>query len=212
LKLLNPQIQHVEQSSSPYQKQVLTLQLITISWMGVEAAVAILAALRSHSVVLLGFGADSGIELLSAMVVYVRFKNASRISEAIAARITGLLLFALAAFILAGSVLAFANPAFRPEPSYVGIALLIAAAIIMPWLSRQKRMLAAQAGSASLKADAVQSAMCGYLAWIALIGLVANVLFKASWADPLAALLLLPIVLKEGWEALQTRSCPDCGL
>jgi len=178
----------------------------------VEAAVAILAALRSHSVVLLGFGADSGIELLSAMVVYVRFKNASRISEAIAARITGLLLFALAAFILAGSVLAFANPAFRPEPSYVGIALLIAAAIIMPWLSRQKRMLAAQAGSASLKADAVQSAMCGYLAWIALIGLVANVLFKASWADPLAALLLLPIVLKEGWEALQTRSCPDCGL
>jgi divalent metal cation (Fe/Co/Zn/Cd) transporter len=181
-------------------------------WMCAEAAIAIAAALHAHSVALLGFGADSGIEFLSALVVYLRFKRASSISETMAARITGLLLFFLAAFILAGSVLAFTNPTFPLEPSYVGVALLIAAAIVMPWLSRQKRMLAAKASSASLKADAVQSAMCGYLAWIALIGLLANVLFEAPWADPLTALLILPIVVKEGWEALQGKSCSDCGL
>jgi divalent metal cation (Fe/Co/Zn/Cd) transporter len=209
---LNTWTHHIESHPTGYQKRIVSLQIITMVWMCAEAAIAIAAALRAHSVALLGFGADSGIEFLSALVVYLRFKRTSSISETVAARITGLLLFSLAAFILAGSVLAFTSPAFRPEPSYVGIALLIAAAIVMPWLSRQKRMLAAKASSPSLKADAVQSAMCGYLAWIALIGLVANVLFKASWADPLAALLLLPIIIREGWEALRGKSCPDCGL
>jgi hypothetical protein len=79
------------------------------------------AALRAHSVAFLGFGADSGIELVSAFVVFLRFKNISHIDEKRAARINGLLLFALAAFILGSSFLAFTNPRFRPEPSYLGI-------------------------------------------------------------------------------------------
>ena|SRR5229473_6012107 len=87
---------------------------------------------------------------------------------------------------------------FSPEPSYLGIGLLVAAVIVMPWLSNQKRSLAARISSASLKADAVQSSMCGYLAWIALGGLALNAFFKLSWADPVAALLLLPIVVREG--------------
>jgi divalent metal cation (Fe/Co/Zn/Cd) transporter len=209
---LSTQIHHIDSHPSGYEKRILSLQIITMLWMCAEAAIAIVAAVHARSVALLGFGADSVIEFLSALVVYLRFQRAYSISETMAARITGVLLLALAAFILAGSVLAFASPAFRPEPSALGVALLIAAAIVMPWLSRQKRLLAAKAGSASLKGDAVQSAMCGYLAWIALIGLGANVLFKASWADPLAALLLLPIVVREGREALQGKSCSDCGL
>ena len=175
-----------------------------------EAAIAIFAAMRAHSVALLGFGADSGIELASAFVVFLHFKRISRVDEKKAAQITGLLLFALAAFILASSILAFTNPHFRPEPSYLGIALLIAAAIVMPWLSRAKRTLAAKTNSSALKADAVQSSMCAYLAWIALAGLILNALFKFSWADPTAALLLLPIVVREGWEALQGKPCSDC--
>ena len=209
LKGLNTQLQSIEQSTSLYQKQIVSLQLITILWMCAEAAIAIFAALRAHSVALLGFGADSGIELVSALVVLARFKKVSRINEDRAARIAGLLLFALAAFILGSSILAFANPRFRPQPSYLGIALLIAAAIIMPWLSTQKRTLAANTNSGSLKADAVQSSMCAYLAWIALGGVVVNAVFKISWADPIAALLLLPIILREGWEAMQGKSC-DC--
>ena len=135
----------------------------------------------------------------------LRFKRVSQISEERAARITGLLLFALAAFIFGSSLLAFRNPSFRPQPSYLGIALLIAAAIIMPWLSRQKRTLAAKASSGALMADAAQSSMCAYLAWIALGGLVLNAMFKISW--PIQALLLLPIILREGWEAMQGKSC-----
>lgn len=192
------------------QKQILWLQLITIAWMCVEASVAIFAAMRAHSVALLGFGADSGIELLSASVVLLRFRGISHVSEKHAARIAGLLLFALAAFILGSSILAFTNPGFRPQASYLGIGLLVAAAIMMPWLSRQKRALAATAKSRSLTADAVQSAMCGYLAWIALGGLVLNAAFKISWADPTAALLLLPIVVREGWESMRGNASCDC--
>ncbi len=147
---------------------------------------------------------------MSAFVVFLRFRKASHLKEERAARITGLLLFALAVFILGSSIVAFANSAYRPQPSYLGIALLIAAAIVMPWLSRQKRMLAAKTSSGALKADAIQSSMCAYLAWIALGGLVVNAIFKVSWADPIAALLLLPIILREGWEAIQGKSCADC--
>jgi divalent metal cation (Fe/Co/Zn/Cd) transporter len=210
LRLLSTQFQCVEESSSPYQKQVILLQLVTIVWMCAEAAIAVFAALRAHSLALLGFGADSGIELVSALVVFLQFRKVSHINEKRAARITGILLFALAAFIVGSSIVAFTNPLFKPQPSYLGIALLIAAAVVMPWLSTQKRMLAAKVGSGSLRADAVQSSMCAYLAWIALGGLVLNAVLKISWADPAAALLLLPIILREGWEATQGKSCRDC--
>lgn len=191
------------------ERQIALLQAITILWMCVEAAVAIFAALRAHSVALLGFGADSGIELASALIVYLRFKQISRINETRAARIAGLLLFLLAAFIVGSSIVAFTNPRFQPEPTYLGVALLFAAGIVMPWLAAQKRILAAKVNSGSLKADAVQSSMCAYLAWIALGGLLLNALFKFSWADPAAALLLLPIVLREGWEAMRGKPCCD---
>jgi divalent metal cation (Fe/Co/Zn/Cd) transporter len=178
--------------------------------MCVEAAVAVFAALRAQSVALLGFGLDSGIELMSAFVVLMRFKPGSHLNEKSAARLTGLLLFALAVFILLSSILALTNPRFKPEPSYLGIGLLIAAAFAMPWLASQKRRLAAEAKSTSLKADAVQSSMCAYLAWIALGGLILNALFNLSWADPAAALLLVPIVIREGWESMQGKSCANC--
>ena len=177
--------------------------------MCIEASVSLFAAMRAHSVALLGFGADSAIELASAFVVFLRFKGASRVfvSEKRAAQITGLLLVALAVFILGSSILAFANPRFRPEPSCLGIGLLVAAAIVMPWPSIQKKALATKSISGALKADAVQSSMCAYLAWIALGGLVLNATFRFSWADPMAALLLLPIVVRESWEVMQEKRC-----
>jgi divalent metal cation (Fe/Co/Zn/Cd) transporter len=210
LKTLNTQFQYAEQNTAPYQRKIVLLQLITIIWMCAEAAVAIFAAIRAHSVALLGFGSDSTIELASALVVLWRFKRISRLSETIASRINGLLLFILAAFVLGSSILVLAGTRFRPEPSYLGIGLLIAAVIVMPWLSNQKRSLAARISSASLRADAVQSSMCGYLAWIALGGLALNAFFKLSWADPVAALLLLPIVVREGWDAIHGKYCSDC--
>lgn len=175
-----------------------------------EAAIAIFAAIRANSVALLGFGADSGIELASAFVVFLRFNKHAYLGETVAARITGILLFVLGAFIVVSSTAALTNPRLRPEPTYLGIILLIAAAIAMPWLAHQKRLLAAKVGSGSLKADATQSSMCAYLAWIALSGLLLNTIFKLSWADPVAALFLLPIIMREGWDAMHGKHCSDC--
>jgi divalent metal cation (Fe/Co/Zn/Cd) transporter len=207
---LSTQFQLIEHSTSQYEKQIVSLQLITILWMCAEAAIAIFAATRAHSVALLGFGADSAIEIASALVVLLRFKRISFLKETITSRITGLLLFVLAAFILGTSLLTFRNPRFRSESSYLGIGVLFAATIVMPWLASQKRRLSARTGSGSLKADAVQSSMCAYLAGIALGGLVLNALFNLPCADPAAALLLLPIVIREGREAMQGKTCADC--
>jgi divalent metal cation (Fe/Co/Zn/Cd) transporter len=139
----------------------------------------------AHRVALIGFGADSGIALASAFIVFLRFKKVSRISEN-DGRLNCWSFAVRAGRILGGSILAFASPRFRAESTCLGIALLIAAAIVMPWLSSKKRTLAAKTNSSALKADAVQSSMCAYLAWIALGGLLLNATFKFSWADLMA--------------------------
>jgi len=77
----------------------------------------------------------------------------------------------------------------------------------MPWLATRKRKLAAITSSAALKADAVESALCGYMAWIALAGLAVNAIWGKSWADPAAALALLPLIVREGWEARKGKPC-----
>jgi divalent metal cation (Fe/Co/Zn/Cd) transporter len=81
--------------------------------------------------------------------------------------------------------------------------------VFMPLLAREKRRLSAATGSAALRADAVQSALCAYLSLIALTGLAINAIWNAKWADPIAALAVLPLILREGWEALRGKTC-DC--
>ena len=93
------------------------------------------------------------------------------------------------------------------RPSPIGIALFVLMAMIMPWPAAQKRHLSIATGSAALRADAAESAVCGYLALIALAGLVVNALWKVSWADPIAALPLLPLILLEEWEAWKAKPC-----
>ena len=83
----------------------------------------------------------------------------------------------------------------------------MAAAIFMPWLARKKRLLSASTGSAALRADAAESALCGYLSLIASAGLILNSAWHARWADPIAALAIVPFILREGWEAVQGRAC-----
>jgi len=189
-------------------RRILRLQVITIAWMTVEAVVSLGTAWRSHSPALLAFGGDSLIELLSAAVVFWRFRF--DLKEARAARIAGVLLFALAGLVILTSVLNFIG--YREaQRSLMGIGILLAAAVVMPWLASRKRQLAATTSSAALKADAVESALCGYMAWIALVGLAINAIWGKSWADPLAALALTPLILREGWEAARSsRLCCDC--
>jgi divalent metal cation (Fe/Co/Zn/Cd) transporter len=180
--------------------------LITIAWMCVEVAVSAVSAVRAHSIALLAFGGDSAVELFSAFVVLLRF-GGTALSEHRASRIAAGLLTVLAAFIMMGSIASFLYPGLRPDVSYPGIVLLLAAAVIMPWLAKQKRALAFQTGSAALKADATQSSVCAYMAWIALAGLACNAVFHISWADPLAALALTPLVIYEARETWRGKGC-----
>jgi len=186
---------------SDVSRKVLQLQVITFIWMSVEALVSLGTAWTSHSPALFAFGGDSLIELLSAAVVFCRFRFA--LGEARAARIAGGLLFALAGFVVVTSVLNLFG--YREaQRSLLGIGILLAAAVMMPWLASRKRKLAIVTSSAALKADAAESALCGYMAWIAVAGLVVNALWNKPWADPLAALALTPLILREGWEAVHS--------
>jgi divalent metal cation (Fe/Co/Zn/Cd) transporter len=179
-------------------------------WMSAEAAVSLAAAWTAHSPALLSFGSDSAVELLSAAVVLRRFHRPSGDSEAEerASKIAGALLLVLAAFVILASALALLG-VVEARPSPVGIALLILAVVVMPWLARQKRRLSGFTGSAALRADAAESAVCGYLALIASVGLAVNAIWGVRWADPVAALALLPLILREGWQAMKGEPCCD---
>ncbi len=198
-----------ENTASPEVLQrVIWIQTLTLIWMSVEAAVSLGAAWMARSPALLAFGGDSAVELLSAAVVFWHFSSPSRREhgEERAGRIAGGLLFVLAAFVVTTSVLTLSGHV-EARPSPIGIAMLVLAAMIMPWLAAQKRRLSTTTASAALRADAAESAVCGYLALIALAGLVVNAVWKVSWADPVAALALLPLIVREGWEARKGKPC-----
>jgi len=189
-------------------RRVRTLQAITVVWMGAETALCLFAAWQARSPALLAFGGDSAIELASAVIVLCRFSAnpALEHAERRAAQIAGTLLFALVPCVIAVSVMALVGYG-EAKPNLLGIGVLVAAAVFMPWLAKQKRRLSVETGSAALRADAVESAVCGYLSLIALSGLIVNWVGHISWADPAAALLLIPLVLREAWEAVKGNSC-----
>lgn len=196
-------------SASDADRQVRRIQAITIIWMSVEAAVSLRVAWTARSPALLAFGGDSFIELFSAVVVLWRFAVAkgSESAERRAAIVAGVLLFGLAVFVAAASTITLLGWS-EPKPTRLGIAILLLAAVFMPWLAKKKRSLAALTGSTAVKADATESAMCGYLSLIALAGLILNAVWHTSGADPVAAVCLLPFIVREGWEAIQGKH--DC--
>jgi divalent metal cation (Fe/Co/Zn/Cd) transporter len=192
-------------------RRIRQIQTVTIAWMTVEAAVSLSAAWMARSPALLAFGGDSAIELLSAIVVLWRFRTHAdpEQSEKHAARIAGILLLILAAYVAVVSALTLLGYS-EPKTTYVGIAVLVAATAVMPWLAREKRKLSAITGSAALRADAAESALCAYLALVALIGLGINAIWHIWWADPIAALVIVPLILWEGWEAMRGKACGCC--
>lgn len=189
-------------------QRVIRIQNLTVLWMSVEAVAALAAAWMARSPALLAFGGDSAIELISALVVRRRFQIPAvhDQAESRAARIAGFLLFALAACVVIESAVTLVGHA-EPGQSYLGISVLTVAAIFMPWLAKEKRRLSAVTQSAALRADAAESALCGYLSVIALVGLAVNAIWHLPWADPFAALCLIPFIVREGWEA--ARGEPD---
>jgi divalent metal cation (Fe/Co/Zn/Cd) transporter len=188
---------------------VLWLQGVTLAWMLVELGVSAYAAATAHSPVMLAFGSDSLVELLSASVVILQWIPGMSISERRAGRTAGALLFVLALVVAAVTVSSFALR-WRPETSRAGIGITLAALIAMPVLAGLKRREARRSGNAALAADAVQSATCAYLALIALVGLTINAAFHIAWFDSLAALAAIPLLIKEGRTAWQGHACGCC--
>src|ERR1700684_2034662 len=186
------------------------IQTVTIVWMTVEAAVSLSAAWKARSPALLAFGGDSAIELLSAVAVLWRFRTyAQERSEKRVARIAAALLFILAAYVAVVSAMTLVGHR-EASTTYWGIAILIGAAVIMPWLAKEKRRLSAITGSAALRADAAQSGLCAYLSVIALVGLGINAIWHIWWADPIAALAIVPLILWEGRQAMRGKACGCC--
>jgi divalent metal cation (Fe/Co/Zn/Cd) transporter len=188
-------------------RHIHRVQTITIAWMSIEAAVSLWAAWMARSPVLAAFGGDSSIELLSAVVVLWRFRtHASEHAEQLAARIAGGLLFALAVSVVLASVMSLLGYS-QPKPSYLGMPVLVGAAIIMPVLAKEKRRLSALTGSAALRADAAESSLCAYLSIIALMGLAVHAIWHVAWADPVAAFVIAPLILFEAREAMRGKAC-----
>ena len=194
------------QTSVDQLRRVQYVQTITIVWMSAEAVLSLAAAWMARSPALLAFGGDSAVELISAGLVVWSFRSRQKNANRMAARLSGILLFVVSFFVLLTSAMALLGYS-ELSRSYLGIVVLLTAAVVMPWLAKQKRRLSAETGSAALRADAAESALCGYLSLIALAGLLVNAVWHVRWADPIAALVIVPLVVREGWEALRGKSC-----
>ncbi len=182
------------------------LEYLTIGWNSLEAAVAVGAGLLAGSIALVGFGVDSVIESLSGAVLLWRLAASGEDRERVALKIVGISFLALAAYVAfdaAKSLLAYE----LPDASYVGIALAVASLIVMPLLARAKRRVAATLNSRAMLADSRQTDICAYLSAILIAGLGLNALFGWWWADPVAGLVMVPIIAREGIAALRGETC-----
>jgi divalent metal cation (Fe/Co/Zn/Cd) transporter len=195
--------------SSERSQKIAWLQALTLAWMTVECSVALSSAYTSHSVALLAFGSDSAVEFLSAAVVLLQFMSAARVSIHVAARLASILLFALAGVIALVSVYSLAFHV-HPEVSSGGIAITVAALVIMPLLGILKRQKAKQVGNPALAADAIQSLTCAYLAATTLLSFVANAVFQIQWVDAVTGLIAIPIIVIEGRRAWRGEHCGCC--
>jgi len=197
----------------------LWLVLGTMAYNLVEAGLALWSGLDARSVVLVGFGLDSVIECAAAAVLLWRLRLERRgvagaaleAAEHRVHRFVGITFFALAAYVVGQAVLTLTGGE-APAESRLGIVLALASLIVMPLVAWGKLRAAAEIGSAALRAEARETLACSYLSFTLLLGLGAHALFGWWWADPLAALAMVPWLIREGREGVSGESCADgCG-
>ncbi len=190
------------------------LEYFTIAWNALEGLVAVVAGAIAGSISLVGFGIDSFIEVTSGSVLLWRMSvdadaRSRELNERRALRIVGVCFLLLAAYIAYESVWDLWSRR-APEHSIPGIVLACVSLVVMPLLSRAKRKVGRALGSAAMHADAKQTEFCTYLSAILLAGLLLNAFFGLWWADPVTALIMVPIIVKEGIEGLQGKACDEC--
>jgi divalent metal cation (Fe/Co/Zn/Cd) transporter len=187
------------------------LEYFTLAWNMTEASVALGAGVIDGSIALVGFGADSLIESASGGILLWRLQahHSDKRREQLALELVGVSFFLLAAYVAfdaAKSLLQYEPP----QISIVGIILSVVSLIVMPLLARAKRRVAGRLASRALEADSRQTSLCAYLSAILLGGLVLNAFFGWWWADPVAGLIMLPIIAHEGVEAFRGEACSKC--
>jgi divalent metal cation (Fe/Co/Zn/Cd) transporter len=175
----------------------------------VECGVSLYAAALARSPALLAFGSDSLIELLSATVILLQFLPQFPLSQERADRAAGFLLFVLAGVVAAIAIFALALHT-HPETSGLGLGITVAALVAMPVLAGLKNREARRTNNPALRADAVQSATCAYLAGITFAGLAIHAALGVAWFDSLAALIAVPLLFKEARSAWRGESCACC--
>jgi len=195
-------------------RQGITLEGVTVGYNTLEGLVAIAAGIAAGSVALTGFGIDSVIEVTSGALLWWRLRAELGLAplgpsvERRAARGAGFLLLALGVYIVTDSVRVLVTGS-RPESSLIGIVLMALSLIVMPLLAGAKLRVAASLGSRALRADAHETIVCAWLSATTLLGLGLNAVLGWWWADPVSALAMLPLIVREGTEAWSTESALD---
>ncbi|WP_099021142.1 cation transporter [Mycolicibacterium palauense] len=190
------------------QRRIRWFVAATISYNVLEAIIALGEGARVSSVALIGFGLDSVIEVSSAAAVAWQFaSNDPERREKIALRIIAFSFFALALYVTVNASLSLVGLGDHARHSSIGIGLAAASLVIMPVLSWAQRRAGRELGSLSAVADSKQTLLCTYLSAVLLVGLVLNSLFGWVWADPLAALVIAGIAVREGINAWKGDAC-----
>ena len=189
------------------------IEFLSIGWNTLEGLVALAAGMVAGSIALVGFGMDSLIEVASALALIWRMSldadiHARGQNEKTTLRIVGLCFLGLAAYVAFESAFDLARRQ-SPALSFVGMALTCTSLVVMPLLSRAKKRIAKELGSRAMEADAKQADFCAYLSAITLAGLLLNAAFSWWWADATAALVMVPLIAKEGIQAVKGETC-DC--
>lgn len=201
-------------SARPLQlRHALRLEYFTVAWNLAEGLVAVTAALSAGSVALLGFGIDSFVEMASGLVLVWRLRADPYCDETArerldrrALRLVGVSLFLLAGYVAADATQALVRGA-HPEPTSVGIVVTALSVGSMLWLGNAKRRAAALLGSRALQADAFQTTACVWLSLVTLCGIGLNAFLGWWWADPVAALCMTPLLVREGRRAWRGETC-----
>jgi divalent metal cation (Fe/Co/Zn/Cd) transporter len=186
-----------------------SLSWLSLVWLGIEGAVAIVAGVMAGSIALIAFGLDSAIEGVASVVIIWRFSGSRLLSERAEQRarvLVGVQFFILAPFITYEGLDKLVTGG-DVETSWLGIGLTIATLAICQPLGLAKRRLGAKLGSSATVGEGTQNLLCGYLAIAVLVGLLANTLFGIWWLDPLVALGIAAVAVQEGRKALRGEGC-----
>lgn len=187
----------------------IRLEGLTVGYNALEGSIAVGAGIAAGSVALTGFGVDSVIEVTSGVLLWWRLRaelGSAPLGPAVEARASrwaGILLLGLAVYLIVESARRLLGQD-RPAESVLGIGLMAASLIVMPVLARAKLRTAAALGSRALRADAHETIVCAWLSLTTLCGLALNAVFGWWWADPTAALAMVPLIVREGVEAVRT--------